>query len=130
VEKMNENLQKIKLILANAIGFLIANPIVVYFIVGLTVFLIVFGQISSCRERRTENRLEKTKEQILQDKIEANFLSNQKSNLQNEVKNAQINSNQTLSNFNRSLNRSSNQYTGANANQRYCNRFPYDVGCY
>lgn len=44
----------------------------------IVIFLVVMARIDSCSSRRTEQKIEKTKEQIQKDAIEANVLANQK----------------------------------------------------
>lgn len=107
------NWQNLKLYALNFIGFLIANPIFLYLIFGFILFAGILGYISSCRDRQTERKIERTKEQILKDKVEANIISNSKNDLENEVNAASTNTNLAINKANQI--RNSNSYRNINA---------------
>lgn len=90
-------------------------------LIGIAVLIFV-GFVNSCFERREEKKIANTKTNITVGKIESNIAAN-------EVKNAETNTNNAAVNFNRSVRTDSNQYTGANADDKFCRRYPRDSTC-
>jgi hypothetical protein len=120
--------QRLKLWLANAFGFAMANPIV-WIVLGAIILLIVFGMwMDSCRTQNREEKKAEINANILKDKIESNILTNEKANINGDVKNAIENSNGALGNLDNSVKRDSNSFSG-NATDKFCERFCGDSTC-
>ncbi len=109
--------------------FFLANPIYLLVMAGIITGLLLIGGIRSCNSQREEKKIANTQEKITVEKVEANSLVNQKENTRKEADHAKTNANQAVDNFGNILRRDSNQYQGADAGKRFCEKFPDDSTC-
>jgi septal ring factor EnvC (AmiA/AmiB activator) len=85
--------------------------------------------IDSCRQNRTEKKIEKIEGNIKEQEVIANVLQNQKANLQAEVNATGNNANQARENFNQAANKDSSAYDASAAEDKFCRRYPCDTSC-
>lgn len=109
--------------IATGSAWAVAHWYVIAAVIAALAVLYLIGAVNSCSDRREEKKISNTKANITVGKIESNIAAN-------EVKNAEENKNTAVNNYRNSLRTNSNYYTGANANSRFCRRYPDDPSCH
>lgn len=123
------NWQNVKLTFANVAGFLVTHRIV-WIIAGLAVLLVVIAWgVDSCRQARTERKIDRIGENIAEEKVKSAILTNQKEAAEIEVRKNETNTNNARRDLDNSVRRDSNIFPTAENERRFCEQFPNDSTC-
>jgi uncharacterized Fe-S center protein len=98
-------------------------------IAALLLIIFISTSVNSCRENREQNKIEAVKTKIGEKQAESNVLSERKKSVEIEVKNANKNTNMSDTEFNNSKLRDSSVFTGTEAGNKFCERYPHDSTC-
>ncbi len=100
-----------------------------YLILALVLFVLIGGYIQSCRRDSLEKKIDRIEGNITEQNVIGNILTNEKANINGEVKQNESNTNNARADFNRSVAADSNRFPGAEAERKFCQRFPNDSTC-
>lgn len=125
------NFQNLKIWLANITGFFALNPMFLFVLFGVILFIVIGFVIQSGCERRAERKDEQRKEEILRNEGALEILKEERKEVNKNVKKLEINSNRADVIFNAVVNTDSSNRSSdfGTVRRKFCEQFPQDSKC-